>query len=348
MGNGTSSSESNRLQLVVDPPGGRRYAYLAGSKISGTVNVTTAGKNTNSGLTVSLIGKEDVKVRYKQTHSNGNNASTTKTHYAYAKCDIVRVEIPLAGAEAVVEPGNHSFPFEVQLPVNIPSSMTHCGDGGYCNIVYKIKVSVKGKWRGDKVEKHIRVLARPPFSAPVPSFFEPETQQITSCYCFPRGAITFAASIDDTRVGKGDAVNVDFGCKNEASTRIEYVEANIKENIYWKARGHNSCSKHTIVERQFNQTDNMEKRSKQQMRQLKEDLGSGIISRGLKVNLYRELLKVVKDGRNRVTLDIPLTVKPTYRGSCITVSHTLTIKVKTPSGSTNPKRKIPIQIVTAK
>jgi hypothetical protein len=346
---GNAASGSSGLTVSVDPPQGEKISYLAGSKLTGTVYATTTGdekKSDSDRLQVFLIGKEDVCVRYTTTHSNGNNGTTTQTHYAYAKRDIVRVSIPLIGVGTSVNPGNHAYPFEVQLPDHIPTSMMHTGDGGHCNIVYKIKVEVSGKWRNHNIETPIVVLARPPDSSPVPNFVEPTTQAITMCCCIPRGNITFGASIDDTRVGRGEVMSVNFGCKNEASTEIEYVEAYINEKIGWSAHGHSSKTKHKIVERRFNETDDMQKRSKEQMRQLKEDLDSEIRSRGLKDELYREILAAVQEGNNKATIEIPFTANHTYMGSCMSVSHTLTIKVKTASMSSNPERKMPIQIVT--
>jgi len=118
--------------------------------------------------------------------------------------------------------------------------MTHSGDGvySYCNRTVPsyntIEVDASGKWRNHKVETPIVVLAKPPSSG---------TQRITKCCCIPLGNVTFAASISDTRVGRGEVVNVDFGCKNEARTESLDVDAYVSEKIQWNAKGHRNKTK---------------------------------------------------------------------------------------------------------
>jgi len=63
----------------------------------------------------------------------------------------------------------------------------------------------------------------------------------------------------------------------------------------------------------------MQKRSKEQMKQLKEDLGSDrpvgseTRSRGMKDELYREILAAVLEGNNKATLKIPFNANHTSR-----------------------------------
>jgi hypothetical protein len=116
----------------------------------------------------------------------------------------------------------------------------HTGSGTYPSLLIIHTASPKYDATGNKkyilsktnlVETPIVVLAKPPSSAPVTNFVEPGTQQITQCCCIPRGNITFAASISDTRVGRGEVVNVEFGCKTEAWTAILDVDAYFSDKI---------------------------------------------------------------------------------------------------------------------
>lgn len=67
---------------------------------------------------------------------------------------------------------------------------------------------------------------------------------------------------------------------------------------------------------------------------------------GLSGDTYRELLEAVKNGENQVSLPIPYSAVSSYQGSLIEVTHHVTIKARTPFGSTDPKIKVPLQIVS--
>jgi hypothetical protein len=337
---GNSSSNSLHINLNESGP------IVAGSTLSGTISaVVPRGSNTSSiGLSLYLIGKEDVCVPYTSTGASG---SGNTTYYSYSKRDIVRTVIPLLSPESSsVEfqaGGQYAVPFQVQIPDNVPSSMI-CGvDGGYCNIVYKLKAEVKG---GMFKNLPLTIVAKPPSSSPVPNLVTPVSTNIKVCCCIHKGTITIAANVDDTRVGGGEIVSVDIGCKNEASADLENVIATIKEKVRWSSHGHISGYTQVIVQNKFSLTDEMRARSKSQLRQIKSEKNSGMRSRGMSDDMYREILAAVRDGSNKVRLLIPFNACSTYQGSLIEVQHYLTIEANTGFGSTNPKIRIPLQIVT--
>jgi len=343
------NSASNNLVLNLNESG----HITAGSTLSGTVCAVVPPGTRNAasiGLSLFLIGKEDVKVRYTTSTTDHNGDSKSVTRYSYAKRDIVRVVIPLldsAGSSAFQDGEQYAVPFQVQIPDHLPSSMHHNGDGGYCSIVYKLKAEIQGGgWSNPKKEVSLTIFARPPDSAPVPNLVAPVSTDIKLMCCIPRGTITIAANIDDTRVGTGETLNVDFGCKNEAVTDIQFVKAKVKQTVRWSSGGHHSQSKIIIAEQNFNLTGAMRALSKSALGQVKDEIDNGIRSRGVTDDMYREILAAVRDGSNKVTLHVPFTAYPTYLGSLITVEHSLGIMAKTPCGSTDPKIKVPLQIVT--
>ena len=340
------NSASNNLVLNLNESG----HITAGSTLSGTVcAVVPPGANTASiGLSLFLIGKEDVKVRYTEQHSANAGASTSVTRYSYAKRDIVRMVIPVlsSGSSSPFQARQYAVPFQVQIPDHLPSSMNHHGDGGYCSIVYKLKAEIKGGWSNPKTELPLTIVAKPPSSAPVSNFVAPVSTNIETMCCIPRGTITIAANVDDTRVGLGETLNVDFGCKNEATVEIQFVKAKVYQKVRWSSGHHHSQSKMSIAENNFDLTGAMPALSKTDQNQFQEDVDNGIRSRGVTDDMYREILSAVRDGSNKVTLHVPYTTCPTYLGSLITVEHKLEILAKTPCGSTDPKIKVPLQIVT--
>lgn len=164
-----------------------------------------------------------------------------------------------------------------------------------------------------------------------------------TCCCFNRGDVTFGANVDDTRVGCGEDIKVDFGCKNETGVEIQDVDAVVTQRVEWYANNHSSTKEDTIVERQFMQTSDMRALTKEELQQMEENQ-----SRSVADNLLREIRQMVQDGTNSVSLNIPQFqgVCDTYHGALIHVTHTLRITIQTPGLSSNPSVTIPLQIVS--
>lgn len=358
------NSNSNYINLVLSPPdplvnlGGEEY-YAAGRKVHGTCYVTApeGAKAEDIQLHVYFTGKENVCVHYYQTEhytdSNGNSASRQVSRYEYAKRDICRISIDVAGAGTShqtndFQKGNYAFPFSFDLPKSLPTSMFHRGDGGYCGIEYKVKAELKGKWRKQLNEVPIKVIAVPPDSEPVPNLVSPSTERIKSCCCVDRGSITFGASIDDTRVGNGEEVTIDIGYKNESATDITSVKAEIYESVTWHGYHHHNSTSKVISKKEFNKTDLMAKKEKHEMNLIRSEEKNGIRSKHGNDDLFREIYQMLHDGKNSATLSLPVTILHDYAGSCIQVHHMITLTIHTPCCSRNPSSSVVLNVVSPK
>ena len=140
---------------------------------------------------------------------------------------------------------------------------------------------------------------------------------------------------------------VDLGAKNESSSRIDVVTAAVYENIHWKAGGHSDKSDRKIASTMFRITEKMRAMNKESMRGIQQQhRRSGVRAGETSNDICREILNAVRDGANQVNLQTPLNAKKSYNGNLITVSHRLSIKVKTPSCVSDPEIIVPLQIVT--
>lgn len=222
---------------------------------------------------------------------------------------------------------------------------------------------MKLKLNKHEVDNDIPVVAQPPSSQPVPNLVEPVSTNIRLCCCIPKGKIIVAANVDDTRVGEGEEIKVDLGIKNNSTAELEYVQAFITQKVAWHSGIHREKERNFLASSDFNlDHDNMRARSKNEMQEMKNTatmVGNADRSRGLDLSddTFRELLAAVKDGSNKVILKIPdskfenhdgkyVRALNTYDGKYVTVKHHLSIRVKTPFGSTNPTIKVPLQIVS--
>lgn len=357
------NTNSNYVNVTLNPPNpsvniGASTHYIAGTSVNGTVYVTApeGAQAENIRLRVYFTGKEDVCVQYHETNyytdSQGHTQSRQVTRYAYAKRDICRMFIDVTGSATSklnnFEKGNYAFPFSFQLPATLPTSMNHSGDGGRCSIVYKVKAEIEGRWKTKSNEIQIVIVATPPDSAPVPNLVTPTTERIKTCCCFDRGSITFGASLDDTRIGNGEEIKIDMGCKNESASEITFVKAEILEYVTWSAGAHRNRTARVIAGKEFQKTDLMAKKEKNEMQIIRAQEKNGVRSRGGNDELYREIYEMLNDGKNATILSVPWSIHHDYAGLCIQVSHMVTLTIKTPCCSGNPSRSVLLNVVSPK
>ena len=92
-------------------------------------------------------------------------------------------------SDAIPEGARYRFPFQIELPSNIPSSMYNKGVGNaYCQINYKIKAELmsggKTLFGKHKVQAEFNVMSKPLPIQPVPNLIQPITQHVNFLCCF--------------------------------------------------------------------------------------------------------------------------------------------------------------------
>mmetsp|Transcript_20199 Transcript_20199/g.43902 ORF Transcript_20199/g.43902 Transcript_20199/m.43902 type:complete len:457 (+) Transcript_20199:66-1436(+) len=318
-----------------------RTCITAGSTISGEIRCPdhSISNDIFSGVTLYFIGKEDVEVKYRES-GHGTTGGGAKSKFA--KRDIIRAIIPLDTSKNSVRAG--SYPFQFHIPDQLPSSFRYKdGNGGYCSIRYKVKMHLM---RGRDQEIPIEIVAKPP-SAPIPSLAEPDTARIQFIHCIPQGSMTWAAGVDDTRVGVGENLTINLGMKNESLVKLERVSAKLKQTVEWRTSGHSSTDKSIIRSSSFSKTNSMKARSKDQLRLIKSRKMDGPLSQAAQPRtVYEEVIHTAQNGNNQLTFPIPEHACQSYTGRLIKIRHYVSIKAKTPSCFTSPKIHIPIEIVT--
>lgn len=309
----------------------------AGSEISGEIRCPdhSVSNDIFSGVTLYFIGKEDVEVRYTEA-GHGTRGGGVK--YKSAKRDIVRTMIPLDTSRA------GRYPFRFKIPDQLPSSMNYKdGNGGYCSIRYKVKLHLM---RGRDQEIPVNIRAKPPSNAPIPSVADPITTRIGFMYCVPQGSITWAACVDDTRVGVGEQLIINLGLKNESLTKLERVTAKLKQSVEWHTPGHSSSNKSIIRSTSFSKTDSWSPLGKAQLRRRRKSESNTITQATQPLTVYEEVLDTVQEGTNRVIFPIPEYVCQSYTGKLIKIYHYVSVTAKTPSCFTSLKHHIPIEVVS--
>eukprot|EP00984_Skeletonema_dohrnii_P033456 scaffold30133_cov67-Skeletonema_dohrnii-CCMP3373.AAC.1 len=147
MGNSPSSSNGT-LSIVLDSPQTPNSNFLAGRTLTGSVYAQATNNINQVRVEAYITGKERTRVRYTETEtytdSNGNSQTRHHTRYRNAERSIYRVNVNLGQVENVQAGSQFRFPFQIELPLDLPSSMYIARNGGYSLINYKFKAHVGG------------------------------------------------------------------------------------------------------------------------------------------------------------------------------------------------------------
>jgi len=298
--------------------------------------------------------RERSNVRYTTSESDGNGGTRTTTRYSYSDREIMHMNINLGNiSDAIPEGARYRFPFQIELPSNIPSTMYNEGVGrAYCQINYKIKAELlsgdKSLFGKHKVQVEFNVMSKPLPIQPVPNLIQPITQHVNFLCCFNIGKITMGARVADTRIGRGEKVIIDFACQNESLVNIQRAEVSVKQEVDWKSGSRSNGDKKVIAHNIFKQTSRWEKIDKAKMKESKvKSRAPTDTYRGEEQRILQLIHAAIHDGENRALLSIPTSAIQSYQGALIKVHHRLKIKVFTGGSCTdNPTIKMPIFIGT--
>ena len=350
MGNNASSSQSQgKLTIAIDPPTSATStgnAYFPGETISGSVYAQSKSNVHPSQINLSayISGKERTSV-HDTPHAMNTKYFVSTNSMKYTDRQVLRMTVTFGDVTTGVDAGSsYHFPFRIQLPAGLPSSMHVSGQGlSYCEINYKIKAELKGTgvFGNHKVEQKFNVLSTPLPPVPLPNLIQPNYQTIHYAGCIPAGTIAMGARVENTRVGTGEAIVVNFACKNESPRGINRAEVTIVEEVIWEEGTHAyyDVVKNIMVARTFQPNQQWNKMKKGELEKLKTSGNSQM--------MLQDVYNAMFDGENSVVLNMPPSSHQSYNGILITVRHRLKIKVYTDGRFTdNPRFKVPICIGT--
>ena len=335
MGN-TSAS----LGIAINEP-----AIHSGHQISGCVYLQVTKSCEASTLQVVLEGREHSHAHWTTHHTSGsgkNRHSETRHHNAYANRTILYIDLPLARfPTGSVEPGRYEYPFTAVLPPGLPSSMYASQGGGDCRIHYSLRARLHrpGVFTWDvkaKVPLMVQSQPLPPFRQPL--YAPPQSTPVNLCCCLGRGRITLGAGVDDTLLGRGQAVGVGVAVKNESTAKARRLYVNITESVEWRAHGHGHQAKRTIAHAEFDPREihGLSEMSKQTLKAARNDAD----------RTYAAILETLTSGNQRSSLTVLPDARDTYAGGVLSVRHYVAVRLKTPSCITDPDLELPVRVGT--
>lgn len=146
--------------------------------------------------------------------------------------------------EKTVKAGNYIYPFSINLPEAMPSSMTFATNGLQSRIQYKL-AAMFGKVR---FERDFQVAARPLPPTRVPCFIEPKTEPIKSMGIRTIGSVTFGVMLEDAHIGRGTSLKLAIACRNDSTVDIRRVEIKLVELITLSTKNDAFTKKLTLLQ----------------------------------------------------------------------------------------------------
>lgn len=363
MGNIASSitaSKSPDAQIVAVLDEG---LIIAGSKVTGKVYLNILGYETPfNSIDLRIIGQEYTTARYHVQTGHGKHhrrvLKIANTFYNF-----LDINLPLTRFPNSIQKGNYEFPFSFIVPLNAPSSI-QIGSQESCSIVYKLcsilKQTVVSQSTVNssiifKVQSHIRNELK------VPYYIEPHSEVITSWFCMSSGNILIGIRIEYLAVSAGDTFFVQYAIKNNSNAKINSVEVVLEENIYFyadRASSHGELSDMMNYLRFKNELPNSNSNSC--LRHIRHILSNGRVNINQdnidftpitklsaiadEFQEFQNLKDILDFDRNKIQITVPTNANPSYNGFLMNCKHTLSVKVNTTFGASDPIVNAPIQI----
>lgn len=305
---------------------------ISGTAVTGRVLLMVNQEDVScESIGCHVLGQECTEVHYTETVGSGDNRRV-EHRVAHQRVNFMDVKFLLATVPShSIKRGQYEYPFQFVIPAGAPASM-HADNGqDDCDVVYSMEVWLNrpGFLRWDIKHKSILTVLNPPKSnSKVPLYIEPYQEKLFSCCCFRRGDILLGASVDSSVLSAGGNVNVKYAVHNLSTVRVKAIELSLTENLAFRAHGHHSHRNTRLcyIRIEADKCGLDLTPLSGDKNQVQPDM----------MDLLRKLSQQLFSDLCKVSFSVPGTAKNSYRGTLITISHTMSIRVITTFGTANP------------
>ncbi|KAG7371789.1 arrestin or S-antigen, N-terminal domain containing protein [Nitzschia inconspicua] len=350
-----------------------RGPHPAGSILYGKVYLSVSKKpQTARSIQLRVIGKEVLVVHHtteRDHHNHNNNRNQhhgserhTEDHYEHSTHDILQMDYPIrVFPDGKIPIGQYEFPFALQLPENLPSTMSCRKGQSTCEVKFEIIAEV---YQQPNSMFHTNPNAKEELVVEASTDISPlhdtslalpaETIPVTGCCCSKKGSMSLETKFDKTTVQAHsttlrqdnpdavprDAFSVDFRCQNRSTVSVEKVRAQLLETIEWTSNGYQEQLKTVLakIEMDATQFPELEKLRKVDRRRLERRQYFGVGSNDM-LTLQHQPWHTLGPIR------VPRHAKDSYHGRAITIRHVLSLELITKGCcKSNPDASTLVQI----
>ncbi len=200
----------------------KEFQY-AGDKVRGVLLLDHSNRMRARRVRISFAGKEQTKLvkgieRYRRVHQEEN----------WIVQEVI--DIWTAADSKYLEPGNQTFPFELQLPEDAPPSVT-IRKNRRNNITYEIRAKVDRPFAFDPNANTIITVLPAPISVQDRNPIEDTLQD-------PNGKLHLEVVLDQKKFALGQSITGKVKFKKDPSIKVRAVEATLTYTESLTARGY--------------------------------------------------------------------------------------------------------------
>ena len=305
-------------------------AYYGGSMIEGRIFLSVECPTFNcSELFIILYGEEYSFIRYDEFMIYG--PSGPEVHYDLAKETHSILDLSASVArftEGNIIQGNYEFPFSIQLPPDLPTTVVT----NHYGIRYALEARIDYPGVNTIDVTHtikLKVVHAIPKPLVAPYMGGPTVHPMHVC-CWSSGQIVLGVMVDKAAVVPGKEVSIYILLKNSSSTPIESVIISILEVVHWKAQRHRDHGKRTLFSSKIpvNAIPGA---------QVNSDIPAAALQQG---SALEGLFRI----QNEIIWEVPKKITPDYRGTLLAVSHVISVTAVAMVGTKTMEEHIPLQV----
>eukprot|EP01112_Ceratiomyxa_fruticulosa_P019128 TRINITY_DN6210_c0_g1_i1.p1 TRINITY_DN6210_c0_g1~~TRINITY_DN6210_c0_g1_i1.p1 ORF type:complete len:368 (+),score=77.97 TRINITY_DN6210_c0_g1_i1:137-1105(+) len=221
--------------VVVDKP-----YYLGGEMVTGRVDIVVR-RMIPSARSACLQWKGFERALIQNTIQRQNPAGgppiREKKSYLDEKTFFKQQLVLFSFGGAGLAPGNHTFPFQYQLPVDLPGVFYDerrelDGDWIKGAIVYKVKAWLD--MPGKDIKTHQKIVV----SEAVTKQIHPLHEENRKSFLFAKGELSMKVDIQKNVFIPGEPIPVAVHVSNTSSKKVEHLKVKLMREVTVRAQGH--------------------------------------------------------------------------------------------------------------
>lgn len=315
-----------------------RSAYLnieienngsAGGKMRGKLLLDVRKVTSADFMMFHFYGYERTKITYNLNAENNEGSGervATETANLYS-CEVVLHRF----AGGSVPRGLYAFPFEFNIPSDLPVSQSHKSGSNYCYITYHCCAMLhRPGMLAWEVKNSCEVLLndKPHEAFPVPLFLGPSTFEATFMDNFFRGTITFGGKVHTANACGNETLRVNYAISNESKSSVHALEFDITCQIKFRAGNRHCFESHSIFHRRITVANLSRIEPVTRLGQRKVDCVT--------------LLNQLNEGEYGIDIPIGNNHRSTYKSLHSSVTYELSMTMMTSYGTKNSTIRVPI------
>eukprot|EP00980_Cylindrotheca_fusiformis_P006981 scaffold1469_cov119-Cylindrotheca_fusiformis.AAC.25 len=209
-----------------------------------------------------------------------------------------------------------------------------------CKLQYRLRAQL-----GESlVERVFNVISAPLPSDVVPCMVKPQTHELKRLGVLNKGCLSVGASVENSRIGRGQAIRISIASRNDTSLDIVRVQLKLVELIEYRAQDEDDTTKIQLEKLKDIDLPSLEKerRSGSNLKYKKDGFAKKMES------TYRAIYKDLVSSRSQIDLVVPNTARDSYNGNLLTISHYVKVTFFTKAMIENPSLKLPVVIGNAR